>query len=67
VEQRYTDSNYATILPMFDYLFRTASTLPRDQQKTMRLGLAYFRGKMDARLDRMLLIPFLRDFGRPTA
>lgn len=24
-EQRYTDSNYASILPMFDYLFRSAT------------------------------------------
>lgn len=58
-EQRYTDSNYATILPLFDYLFRTATRLPTEKQKTMRLGLSYFRDPKHARLDQMLLIPFL--------
>jgi sterol desaturase/sphingolipid hydroxylase (fatty acid hydroxylase superfamily) len=58
-EQRYTDSNYCTILPVFDYVFRTATTLPAEQQKTMQLGLPYLRETQFVRLDRMLLIPFL--------
>ena len=32
-EQRYTDSNYASILPMFDCLFRTANKCTAEQQK----------------------------------
>lgn len=63
-EQRYTDSNYATILPMFDYLFRTATQMPSEQQKTMQLGLPYFREKKYVRLDQMVMIPFLSGFGK---
>lgn len=64
-EKRYTDSNYATILPLFDYLFRTATSCPAEQQKTMRLGLEYFREPKYARLDQLLLIPFLPRFSEP--
>jgi len=58
-ERQYTDSNYSTLLPVFDYVFRTATRLPAEQQKTMRLGLPYFRDRKFSRLDQMLLIPFL--------
>lgn len=58
-ERQYTDSNYSTILPLFDYVFGTATRLPVEQQKTMRLGLPYFRDRKFSRLDQMLLIPFL--------
>lgn len=58
-ERQYTDSNYATILPVFDYLFRTATSLPTEQQKTMPLGLSYFRDAKFSRLDQMLRVPFL--------
>jgi sterol desaturase/sphingolipid hydroxylase (fatty acid hydroxylase superfamily) len=58
-ERQYTDSNYATVLPVFDYLFRTATRLPTERQKTMQLGLPYFRETRFARLDQMLFIPFM--------
>lgn len=58
-DRQYTDSNYATVLPVFDYLFGTATHLPAERQKTMQLGLSYFREMKFARLDQMLLIPFL--------
>jgi sterol desaturase/sphingolipid hydroxylase (fatty acid hydroxylase superfamily) len=61
-ERRYTDSNYSAVIPLFDYLFRTATLCPAAQQKSMALGLPYFREAKFARLDRLLLIPFLPGF-----
>jgi sterol desaturase/sphingolipid hydroxylase (fatty acid hydroxylase superfamily) len=61
-DRHYTDSNYAVILPLFDRLFRTATWIPAEQQKTMTLGLEYFREPKYARLDQLLLIPFLPKF-----
>ncbi len=58
-EQRYTDSNYSLALPWFDYLFGTASRVPFAQQARIRLGLEYFRDRADARLTRLLLLPFI--------
>lgn len=58
-DRQYTDSNYSTVLPVFDYLFGTATQLPVERQKTMQLGLPYFRETQFVRLDQMLLIPFL--------
>jgi sterol desaturase/sphingolipid hydroxylase (fatty acid hydroxylase superfamily) len=66
-ERRYTDSNYTAILPLFDYLFRTATQCPAEQHKTMALGLPYLRERKYARLDQLLLIPFLPKFANPTA
>lgn len=63
-ERRYTDSNYSTILPLFDYVFRTATCLPAEEQKSLRMGLEYFRESIYARLDQMLLIPFRSGFGQ---
>lgn len=56
-EQRFTDSNYGTISPWFDYLFKTASYRPFDEQRSMELGLENYRDPMDSRLDKMLLLP----------
>jgi sterol desaturase/sphingolipid hydroxylase (fatty acid hydroxylase superfamily) len=61
-ERRYTDSNYGSILSMFDYILGTATYLQAEQQKGMQLGLSYFREKKFVRLDQMLLIPFLPQF-----
>jgi len=65
-EQRYTDSNYASILPMFDYLFRTATKCTAEQHKTMPLGLTYFRERKYSRLDQLLLMPFQPKFANQT-
>jgi sterol desaturase/sphingolipid hydroxylase (fatty acid hydroxylase superfamily) len=61
-DRRYTDSNYSNVLPLFDYIFRTATQLPAEQQKTMTMGLPYLREPKYARLDQLLLIPFLPKF-----
>lgn len=63
-ERCYTDSNYSGILTLFDRLFGTARDLPREAHLTMRLGLQEFREVRDARLDRLLLMPFSRLFDR---
>lgn len=57
-EQRFTDSNYGAISPWFDYLFKTASDRPFEEQRTMEIGLEYFREPIDSRVDRLLLMPF---------
>lgn len=38
-DQRYTDSNYSDLFPVWDLVFGTFSNLPMEQQKTMSLGL----------------------------
>lgn len=57
-ENRFTDSNYGSVLPLFDYLFGTASKRPFDEQESMETGLEYLREPADSRLDRMLMLPF---------
>jgi sterol desaturase/sphingolipid hydroxylase (fatty acid hydroxylase superfamily) len=54
----YTDSNYGTVIPWFDYLFGSATKIPFKKHKTMELGLEYFRKPIQSRLDQLLLIPF---------
>jgi sterol desaturase/sphingolipid hydroxylase (fatty acid hydroxylase superfamily) len=58
-EARFTDSNYGSMVPWFDYLFGTASNRPYDEQTDMELGLEYLRQPRDSRLDRLVLIPFV--------
>jgi sterol desaturase/sphingolipid hydroxylase (fatty acid hydroxylase superfamily) len=58
-DPHYTNSNYGTVLPWFDYLFKTASDIPYQQQKQMLLGLEYLRAPQDGRLDRLLLLPLV--------
>ncbi|HFD13573.1 MAG TPA: sterol desaturase family protein [Crenotrichaceae bacterium] len=55
---QYTESNYGTISPWFDYLFGTATGLAYDQLPNMQLGLDRYRRKVDGRLDRLLTLPF---------
>lgn len=59
-ERRYTDSNFGSLVPWFDYLFGTARFRPYDDQETMQLGLEYLRGARDSRLDRLLWTPVIR-------
>lgn len=56
-EARYTNSNYGSLVPWFDYLFGTARHRSPEEQLTMRLGLEYLRTPGDSRLDRLLLAP----------
>ena len=57
-DRRYTDSNFGTSVPWFDYLFGTATWRPPEQQLTMKLGLEYLRAPGDSRIDRLLVLPF---------
>ncbi|WP_170287272.1 sterol desaturase family protein [Halioglobus maricola] len=56
-EMKYTNSNFGTVVPWFDYLFGTARFRPAEEQEEMKLGLEYMREARDARLDKMLLAP----------
>lgn len=57
-EQKYTDSNFATAFPWFDYLFGTHTRQPFEAHEQMELGLEYFRGREDSRIDHLLMCPF---------
>jgi len=57
-EPRYTNSNYGSVVPWFDYLFGTASARPYAEQESMLLGLEYLRKSRDGRLDRLVTAPF---------
>ena len=57
-EQRYTDSNFSTVLPLFDYLFGTYQNLERERLLQLRTGLNYLDRPEDSRLDKLLLLPF---------
>jgi len=54
---RFTNSNYGTTVPWFDYLFGTARMLEADALVRERVGLPYLDKPGDERLDRMLLLP----------
>ena len=56
-EQRYTDSNYGSLVPWFDYLFGTARHQDYNAQETSVIGLEYLRDPADSRLDRLLTMP----------
>jgi len=59
-DRRFTNSNYGAFLPLFDYLFRSATRKPFDEQASMTVGLEYFRDPKDSRFDRLLTMPFRR-------
>lgn len=59
-DQRFTDSNFGAISPWFDYLFKTASYRPFEEQRTMEIGLESYRTVKDSRVDQLLLMPFRR-------
>ncbi len=56
-DPHYTNSNYGTLVPWYDYLFGTASKRPLAEQAEMRIGLEYWREPKDMRLDQQLLMP----------
>jgi sterol desaturase/sphingolipid hydroxylase (fatty acid hydroxylase superfamily) len=56
-ESRFTNSNYGSLVPWFDYLFGTARRQPFKAQESTELGLEYLREPVDSRLDRLLLAP----------
>lgn len=54
-----TNSNFGNILTIWDRWFRTVREIPRDGQRSMRIGLAEFRDPASQRLLALLLQPLL--------
>lgn len=54
-----TDSNYGTILPYWDWMFRTYRPQPALGHDGMEIGLRDFRREEDSRMDRLVLQPFI--------
>jgi len=59
-QRTFTDSNYSASLPLFDYLFGTASDALYDQHTHFELGLEYLRTPADSHLHRLIALPFRR-------
>ena len=57
-EKRYTNSNYGNVLSWWDYLFTSYQTRTRDNQKSMMLGLEYYRSSREQLIDRLITQPF---------
>jgi sterol desaturase/sphingolipid hydroxylase (fatty acid hydroxylase superfamily) len=57
-EKRFTDSNFATLFPLFDHLFGTASQMSFADHDQVELGLERYRERRDHRVDQLLLLPF---------
>lgn len=57
-DKPFTNSNYGTIVPWFDYLFKTASQKPYEEIPDMEIGLEVLRKPEDHRLDKLLTMPF---------
>jgi sterol desaturase/sphingolipid hydroxylase (fatty acid hydroxylase superfamily) len=56
-EKKFTDSNFSSMLPCFDYVFGTYRTRPFANHATMQIGLEKFRDPSENRLDQLLLMP----------
>ncbi|EED34902.1 conserved hypothetical protein [Luminiphilus syltensis NOR5-1B] len=56
-ESHYTNSNYGSLVPWFDYLFGTAKHRNVEDHKDMTLGLEYLRETRDQRLDKLIFAP----------
>lgn len=54
----YTNSNYGNVISWWDYLFSTYRSKTNNEQKSMEIGLEYFRSDKDQILDRLLTQPF---------
>jgi sterol desaturase/sphingolipid hydroxylase (fatty acid hydroxylase superfamily) len=71
-DQPETDSNFGIVSTVWDRLFRTYRMTTPTEDAARVIGLEYFRDDRSARLDRVLLIPFLpftasEDVQPPTA
>ena len=58
-EKQYTNSNYGTVVPWFDYLFGTVSRLSDEELAGRPIGLEYLNRPRDTRIDRVLLLPLI--------
>lgn len=56
-QREFTDSNFSTILPWFDYLFGSYRDRPFHSHDNMEIGLEQFRDIKDTRLDKLLTMP----------
>lgn len=59
-QREQTDSNYATVFPLFDHVLRSASTIPDGGGRRLRIGLETQRDAASQSLLAMLLAPFRR-------
>ncbi|MFT6288867.1 MAG: sterol desaturase/sphingolipid hydroxylase (fatty acid hydroxylase superfamily) [Halieaceae bacterium] len=59
LDLQFTNSNYGTVVPWFDYLFGTARSVPFEDAGIMPVGLEYLRKSRDSRPDRLLLLPLM--------
>ena len=66
-DRQFTDSNYSSTVPWFDYLFGSYRSRPAEAQRDMEIGLETFRERRDSRLDQLLLMPLVGDFARDRA
>lgn len=57
-DRQYTDSNFSSTVPWFDYVFGSYRQRDIKQHATMEIGIENFRSHTDSRLDRLLLLPF---------
>lgn len=58
--QPQTDSHYATLLPLFDRLLGTASTMPADGGRSLTMGLDPARDAALQSVGQLLVAPFRR-------
>lgn len=56
-DPRYTNSNYGSLVPWFDYLFGSARHWEYAEHETRELGLEYLREPADSRFDNLLVQP----------
>jgi len=56
--REYTDSNFSSSIPLFDYIFSTSRVRPYQEHEYMQIGLEYFRDEKDTRIDQLLTMPF---------
>lgn len=55
-----TDSNYATVFPVFDLVFRSATPAAADKGRSLKIGLDTVPGSASQSLAALLLFPFRR-------
>ncbi len=64
-QRHETDSNFGLVSTLWDRLFGTYRSPQPQEDRTRVLGLEYFRSAHDARLDRVLVQPFLAAASHP--
>lgn len=61
-----TDSNFGAVFSWWDRLFGTYCAFPAAGYQAMTIGLEYFRDPKDLRLERLLVLPFMRQALSPS-